>query len=236
MAVHEHFVRLAATAVTDELSPRDAFSIANHVESCPDCRAAETELIAEHLRLRALVDARPVSAAMRAAVLDAVQERRAISPWRLLLVAGLLLVGLVGAAIFAGRASQVVVPDEFWGTWTTTNCATFWEYREPPLVDCDRWGDAATLRLEISAGGRTVLGVAGVGGGDCIGAASDESTLEPPQPGSGTFLLIRFDRTSCELIGTGEDRRIDVYRDEGQDELWIDDDGDGWGHKWSRST
>ena len=121
------------------------------------------------------------------------------------------------------------LPREFVGAWTTRNCATFWVHQG--MVDCDRWGDDTTLRLEIPAEGRAVISVVGVEAQSCIGKASDESTLVPPQPGAGTFLLIRFEPASCGLLGIGDDMTIDVYRARGQDEPWIDDDGDGWGHK-----
>lgn len=236
MAIHEHFVRLAAMAVTEELSPRDAFSIANHVESCPDCRAAETELVTDHLRLRALVDAQPVGVTMRAAVLDAVQERRAIIPWRPLLVIALLLLGIVGAAILVGSGLRTEIPAEFVGTWTTRNCATLAAPKQVSGMGCDRWGDGTTLRLEIGAERSIAVRLIGVGLAGCVGTASDESTSVPPRPGAGTFLLIRFDKAACGLIELGDDMTLDVYRDKGSDTLWTDHDHDVWGHQWNRSS
>jgi hypothetical protein len=237
MAVHEHFVRLAATAVSEELSSRDAFSVANHVEACPDCRAAETELMSDHLRLRAMVEAQPVGATMRAAVLHAVQERRAVSPWRVLLVIALLLLGIVGAAILVGGGPRTEIPATFVGAWTTRNCAT--PAAAPTQVfgmGCDRWGDGTTLRLEIGAEGSTEVHLIGVGLDSCVGTAIDESTSIPPHPGAGTFLLIRFDRAACGPIDLDDDMTIDVYRDNGSDTLWTDHDHDVWGHQWNRSS
>jgi hypothetical protein len=237
MAIHEHFVRLAAMAVTEELSPRDAFSIANHVQSCPECRAAETELVTDHLRLRALVDAQPVGATMRAAVLDAVQERRAISPWRVLVMTGLLLLlGVVGAAILVGSRPRTHIPAEFLGVWTTRNCATLAAPKQVSGMACDRWGDGTTLRLEIGSKEPTVVHLIGVGLAGCVGTASDESTSVPPRPGAGTFLLIRFDKAACGPIELGDDMTLDVYRDKGSDTLWTDHDHDVWGHQWNRSS
>ncbi|HEY5437029.1 MAG TPA: zf-HC2 domain-containing protein [Candidatus Limnocylindrales bacterium] len=116
MTTHARSEQLLAAAIDFSLTPAEHTEVADHLASCPTCRAlaAAYQTDASGLREIAFVEppARVSSVVLRAA---ARRPARSIAPWQLLLAAALLLTALLGAAAGIGAwnsrpALVVVVP------------------------------------------------------------------------------------------------------------------------------
>jgi hypothetical protein len=183
-------------------------------------------------RLRALVAPQPVSDSMRAHLLAEVGIRRGADLRQLLLVAALILLLIAALAIRAGSTPPSPLPMGFGGAWTTTNCAMWWAGGEQPAVDCDRWGDGTTIELSIGHGEPASIRVSSAPVPDCVGSASVNIT--PPMVRDGTFLWVEVEGTPCARLELGDDSASHLYLEPGDQRIWFDDDGDGWGLFWTR--
>jgi hypothetical protein len=179
-----------------------------------------------------LVAPRPMAGSSRADILAAVGRPAGLTVAHLLLAAALILLLVAGMALWAGSRTPEL-PGGFAGVWNATNCATYFrDDGDRKITDCDRWGDGATIALEVGAGEPASIEVS-TDGGVCSGTGTLETT--PPMPAEGIFLWIEISDPACDLIVLGDDLASHLYLEPNDRRIWFDDDGDGWGLFWIRS-
>lgn len=142
----------------------------------------------------------------------------------------------VPALAFAASATFAVGPPSgFAGTWTTIDCAQWWE--EPHIVDCAFWGDASELTLGIGPGSTPAVTFHDAFASVC--ANSGSRTTRWVAAGTGefddTFFWPTYTKSGCGTFGMGGYSGDALYHDPGSDTLWEDPDGDGWGYIWYRA-
>ena len=231
---HERAIGLAALALSDPLVTADARSLESHLNRCSSCRREHEGLATDHSRLRALVAPRPMAESSRVAILAAGGRPRGQPLVQLLLAAALILLLLAAMALWVGSRRTPELPAGFAGSWSATNCATRSEGGDQLNVDCDKWGDGATIALEIRPGEPAAVQVSTDGGAVCTGSGTLKTT--PPLPADGIYLWIELSDPSCDLIALGDDHASHLYLEPNGRRIWFDDDGDGWGLFWIRAA
>ena len=114
MTSHARAEGLLAAAIDFNLTPAEHTEMADHLESCPDCRALAAGYRSDTTSLRAIAYAEPPARVWTTVIRSASRPAsRAIEPWKLLVAAALLLTALLGAAAAIGawnsRPSLVLV-------------------------------------------------------------------------------------------------------------------------------
>lgn len=117
MRTHARSEQLLAAAIDFSLTPAEQTEVADHLATCPTCRALAAAYRTDASGLREIAFAEP-PARVSSVVLRAATRppARTIEPWKLLLAAALLLTSLLGAAAGIGAwwnsrpALVVVVP------------------------------------------------------------------------------------------------------------------------------
>lgn len=237
MTLHEQIQIRAAASITEAPTAAEARHLQAHLAICEACRIERSALVRDHRMMRQLVLAEAVDPRVRAAVIREAQGRGGMSPWSLLAAATLLAILLAGlVAVAGGFIRPTRLADGFGGTWTTTDCAAWWEERPSGhLMDCDRWGDGSSMTLRIESGGRPRMTFRDADSSCASGSGSPPTSLaEGIGVYEGIFLSTTFPTDGCRSIGIGKDGELQLYRDAGSDTLWADEDGDGWGLIWYR--
>jgi hypothetical protein len=230
---HERSIRLAALELSEILTAADARSLESHLNDCMNCRREHAALTRDHGRLRALVAPRPTAESSRELVLGAVGRPQGRLIAQLLLAAALTLLLVATMAIWAGSRRAPALPSGFAGSYSATNCATHSLSDDQLTFDCERWGDGATIALEIGSGNPASIQLFTDTGHSCSGSGTLNTT--PPQPAEGTFLWIETSDPSCDFIDLGDDLASHLYLEPNGRRIWFDDDGDNWGLFWIRS-
>lgn len=128
------------------------------------------------------------------------------------------------------------------GTWSTIDCAQWWEGGVP--VDCDLWGDGSTITLTIYPDPMPAIRVVDDYSAECVAAGEPENFIargrswyEVDEPGVRT-LSRDFTKSGCRNLGPPEPwYELPFCWDPGSDALWTDVPGDGtigWGYTWRR--
>lgn len=152
-----------------------------------------------------------------------------------LTIVGLLLLPVAAPAAPPERPSIA-------GTWTTTDCAQWWEGGVP--IDCGLWGDGSTIVLKINPHRQPALRLEDSYSAQCVadGHASNfvargRGFYETAQPDVRT-LNAEFARSGCGRLQPHQAWfDLPFYWDPGSDTLWTDvpwDDTDLWGYTWHR--
>jgi hypothetical protein len=235
---HARFIDLAAMSVGWALEPDERHELDAHLAGCGPCRSALAAFERDERQLRQLATPRPLPAHVRASVARAAV--RDSSARMTLLAAALLLIGLLAWALLqAGRPTETPRALAISGTWTAVNCAT----RPvgpaiPGRVDCTRWGDGRTLRMEIGPGTTPTVVVTDDAAGRCTSANAPAifSTAEPAVAGAsdGTRLWLYLGR-ACGLMPANADGSVELFHNPGDDEIWVDPDGDSYGLMFVRT-
>lgn len=117
------------------------------------------------------------------------------------------------------------------GAWVGIDCAAGFG-----TIDCARWGDASTIRVVIGPGEHPAIeyrdeSVPGCGpaGGAAERVATGVGHFE------GVHLWAEFTNVSCSAPSETWANPMAFYTGPGgEPELWVDPDGDGWGHTLQR--
>lgn len=176
MTSHDTFLELAAAAVDEPLSAREADALNAHLATCASCRLTAALFRADAARLVAL-PARSVRPEVRAAVVASLHGpgRRGTRPRTMtLLLAAALALALAGAAVMVGARLQDHSHNDQPLSWTSTTLP------DPDTGGSERPAAAAAV-------GDGVMVVGGGGGGALAWTTTDGLTWDVTtlMPGAG---------------------------------------------------
>ena len=123
----------------------------------------------------------------------------------------------------------------FPGGWTTTDCAAWWEDGH---IDCGVWGDGSAMTMRIGIGDTPKVSFADSYASSCVNAGSPSVRWVGAGAGfyDDIFLWVNLSKTGCGVYQMGNPVSFQLYHDPGSDTLWEDEDGDGWGYVWYRTS